>query len=133
VTITYSSLSLPSGTVCKLPSDTREYDPAGTTVLRKTHTDYVTAAAYLNQHIIGLPSAQYLYDSDTQNATPLSKATLGYDASSSLISQGEPVHHDATSYGTGFLTRGNVTTVTRWDVTTLGDPTPQSVTSTMGY
>lgn len=90
------------------------------------------AAAYLDQtkHIIGLPSAQYLYDSDSQNATPLSKVTFVYDSSGSLTSQGEPVHHDS-SYGTGFLTRGNVTSVTRWDVTTLGGGNPQSVTSTM--
>jgi YD repeat-containing protein len=130
-TISYSTLTLPSSTICSLPSDIREYASDGTTVLRKTHTDYVTTSAYLNQHIIGLPSARYLYDSDSQTATPLSKVTFAYDASAPS-NDGEPVQHDS-SYGTGFTTRGNSTSVTRWDVTTLGNQTPQSVTSTMSY
>ena len=130
-TIGYSGLTLPpNSTVCNLPSDVREFDSAGTTVLRKTHTDYDTTL--LNQHIIGRPSARYLYDTDTQGATPLSKVTYGYDASGSLTNQGEPVQHDS-SYGTGFTTRGNSTSVSRWDVTTLGGQNPQSVTSTMSY
>ena len=131
-TISYSGLALPSGTTCSVPSDVKEYASDGTTVLRKTHTDYVTTSSYLNQHIIGLPSARYLYDSDTQGATPVSKVTFGYDAAGSLSSPGEPVQHDS-SYGTGFTARGNSTSVTRWDVTTLGNQTPQSVTSTMSY
>ena len=131
--ISYSSQTLPpNNTVCKLPSDVKEYDSLATAVLRNTHTDYVTTSAYLNQHIIGLPSARYLYDSDSQGATPVSKVTFAYDASGSLSSQGEPVQHDS-SYGTGFTTRGNSTSVTRWDVTTLGDQNPQSVTTTMAY
>jgi YD repeat-containing protein len=129
-TISYSSLTLPpNNTVCNLPSDVKEYDSPGTTVLRKTHTDY--DSSLLNQHIIGLPSARYLYDTDTQGATPVSKVTFGYDASGSLSSVA-PVQHDS-SYGTGFTTRGNTTSVTRWDVTTLGNQNPQSVTSTMTY
>jgi hypothetical protein len=129
-TISYASLTLPPyNTVCNLPGDVKEYDLAGTTVLRKTHTDY--NSSLLSQHIIGLPSARYLYDTDTQGATPVSKVTLGYDASGSLSSVA-PVQHDST-YGIGFLTRGNTTSVTRWDVTTLGNQNPQSVTSTMTY
>src|SRR5262249_42640390 len=64
--ISYSDLTLSnsSGTTCKLPSDVKDYTSAGGTLLRKTHTDYLSTSTYLNQHIIGLPSARYLYDSD---------------------------------------------------------------------
>ena len=45
-----------------LPSDVYEYDANATTVLRRIHTDYNLSAVYTDRRIIGLPSAQFLYD-----------------------------------------------------------------------
>src|SRR5205085_12041988 len=72
-TESYQTFALPSSASCSLPSDTREYAADGTTVLRKTHTDYNLTATYINatRRLIGLPSAQYLYEGD--GATLLSK------------------------------------------------------------
>ncbi len=45
-----------------LPSDVYEYAANGTTVLRRTHTDYNLNAAYTDRRIIGLVFAKLVYD-----------------------------------------------------------------------
>lgn len=86
-------------------------------LLRRTHTDYVTAAAYVNADVSpalgaglrGLPSQQWV-SSDAAGNTRVSLTTYAYDQFApedcSLI-----IGHDA-AYGTGFNTRGNMTGAT---------------------
>src|SRR5205823_2669888 len=106
----------PSSASCSLPSDTREYAADGTTVLRKTHTDYNLTATYINatRRLIGLPSAQYLYEGD--GATLLSKVDYQYDIAdappiyyltptASAPANHDPAYDDATSSRQG---RGNL-------------------------
>ena len=59
-----------------LPSDVYEYDANATTVLRHTHTDYNLSAIYTSRRIIGLPSAQFLYDGANNL---FSKVIIEYD------------------------------------------------------
>jgi hypothetical protein len=41
-----------------LPGDFREYATDGTTLLRRTHTDYTLSSTYVDKRIIGLPARQ---------------------------------------------------------------------------
>src|SRR5262249_28264263 len=108
-TVSYTSFGL--------ASDAYEYDADGTTVQRRTHTDYNLSAVYTDRRIIGLPSAEYLYDG---NNMLFSKVTYEYDQNPNpyLQHQGPPVQHDTANYGPGFVEgRGNLNVVKRWDVT----------------
>ena len=123
-TTTYTSFGL--------PSDVYEYDANATTVLRRTHTDYNLAAAYTSRRIIGLLSAQYLYDGSNNL---FSKVTREYDLGGiyHLSQGGAPVQHDTVNYGAGLvLGRANLNIVRRWDIT---DPANinKSVTNSVGY
>jgi hypothetical protein len=77
-TISYSTFTLPSGASCSLPSDVYEYQADATTVLRRSHTDYVTSGNYISstRRLIGLPSFQFLYDGSNNL---LSKVEYHYD------------------------------------------------------
>jgi YD repeat-containing protein len=109
-----------------LVSDVYEYDTNATTVLRRMHTDYNLSAIYTSRRIIGLPSAQYLYDGAD---TLFSKVTFEYDQNPDpyLQHQGPPVQHDTANYGTDFVQgRGNLNVTRRWDMT---DPDEASLAS----
>ncbi|MEK7829576.1 MAG: hypothetical protein AAB401_00740, partial [Acidobacteriota bacterium] len=95
-----------------LPADVYEYDYNQTTLLRRSHTDYIS---YTSQRIIGLPSAQMLYDGS--NALQ-SKVTYSYDDAGLLQNLSPaPVSHDGANYGLGFVAgRGNMTKARRYDV-----------------
>lgn len=115
-----------------LPSDVYEYDANATTLLRRTHTDYVSGA-YITMRIIGLPSARMLYDGSNNLA---SKIEYFYDESGFVgpdrLLQTPPVQppatavvqHDGANYGnwqdgscsTCIHERGNLTTVRRYNV-----------------
>jgi YD repeat-containing protein len=113
-TIGYDTFTLPSGTGCSLPSDVYEYD--GTTVIRRTHTDYNKDSDYLNNRIIGLPQAQLLYEGAS---TLVAKTTYKYDWGGEYLqnTSAAPIQHYG-SYSTDFvLGRGNLVDVLRWDVT----------------
>jgi YD repeat-containing protein len=99
-----------------LPSDVYEYDVNATTVLRRMHTDYNLSAVYTNRRIIGLPSAQFLYDGGDNL---FSKVDYQYDLGGGYqVHQGPPVQHDTNNYGSGFVQgRGNLNVVRRSDVT----------------
>jgi hypothetical protein len=99
-----------------LPSDVYEYDSNATTVLRRAHTDYNLSAVYTDRRIIGLPSAQFLYDGAN---TLFSKVDYQYDLGGTFqVHQGPPVQHDTANYGSGFVQgRGNLNKMRRWDVT----------------
>jgi hypothetical protein len=121
-----------------LPSNVYEYDGNGTTVLRRTYTSYKLTGDYTSRRIIGLPLERSLYD----GAGVLhSKVTHEYDERGSdlggcswefLANQGPPVQHDAANYGGCFQWRGNLTSVTRWDVNTSTNLS-NAVTHRTGY
>ena len=121
-TISYASFTLPTGVSCSLPSDVTEYKANATDQLRRSHTDYVTDANYINssRRLIGLPSFRFLYD---ENNALASKVEYQYDWGSEHL-QDASVNantHDNQNFGIGFLTgRGNLTFMRRYDVT---DPT----------
>ncbi|MDX2045013.1 MAG: hypothetical protein SF097_27625, partial [Acidobacteriota bacterium] len=98
-----------------LPADVYEYDSNQTTLLRRTHTDYNLSSTYTNRRIIGLPSAQMLYDG---NNVLQSKVTYSYDDSGFLQNLSPaPVNHDGANYGAGFVAgRANLTKTRRYDV-----------------
>jgi hypothetical protein len=102
-----------------LVSDVSEYDSNTTTLIRRTHTDYNLSAVYTDRRIIGLPSAQYLYDG---NNALFSKVTYVYDLNPNpnpyLQHPGPTAQHDTANYGSGFVQgRGNLNRKLRWDVT----------------
>ena len=99
-----------------LPLDVYEYEANATTVLRRTHTDYNLSSTYTSRRIIGLPSAQYLYDGSNNL---FSKVDYQYDLGDEFqVHQGPPIRHDTANYGSGFVQgRGNLNNVRRWDTT----------------
>jgi hypothetical protein len=112
---------LPGGPVCYstgfgLPKDIYEYGNNGTTVLRRTHMEYVSNDVYINRRIIGLPSEKLLYDG---NNNLFSKVDYRYDLGGTYQEhQGPPVRHNTTNYGPSFVQgRGNLNSMRRWDVT----------------
>src|SRR5437762_6969922 len=114
-----------------------EYDANATTVLRRTHTDYLQTAAYLDRWIIGLPVAQYMCDGaegeascgDASGSSLVSKKTLQYDEAGSVEYQGSPVQHDTDYDSLSLAGRANLSSINRYDVTNLS----QSVSSSMVY
>ncbi len=117
-----------------LPSDVYEYGADTTTLLRRTQIEYNLSQEYINRRIIGLPSAQYLYDG---NNTLFSKVTFEYDLNPNqnpyLQHPGPTVQHDTANYGLGFVQgRGNLNRMRRWDVTGPNYPSLASEYE-MGY
>jgi YD repeat-containing protein len=103
----------------KLPAQVREYDADTTTLLRRTQTTYVEDANYTSRRLLGLPSTQSLY-----NGGGALMAQTGYVYDTAAELQATPTaasRHDAANYGTGFLYRGNLTKVRRYNVPTTPD------------
>ena len=125
-----------------LPVDVKEYDATATTVLRRTHTEYVPASvnangAYMARRIIGLPEKREVYGLDGGVEKLFSKVTHEYDLGGEFLGlpEGNPasvVQHDAAYLGVGLNVRGNLSRVRRWDVTAPENQS-QSVTSETGY
>ena len=113
-----------------LPYYVTEYKADGTTLDRITYTDYNLDPAYLSRHIIGLVSEVHVAD----GAWDL-KLHYEYDAGGDQL-QATPVNatqHDATNYGADFrVGRGNLTSVSRYDVSDITNPS-KSLTTTIGY
>jgi hypothetical protein len=100
-----------------LPYGVHEFAADGVTEIRQTFTDYNLNQAYLDRRIIGLVSAVQVSNGSSWQ----SKVTYDYDDPSRL--SGLPAaatQHDA-SYNTSFTARGNVTAVSRWDVTDINN------------
>ncbi|MBA3242041.1 MAG: PD40 domain-containing protein, partial [Acidobacteria bacterium] len=113
-----------------LPHLVKEYASDGVTPLRQSYTDYNVSQPYLDRRIIGLVSSSRVYDPVA--VLWLAKTTLAYDAPANISSQAtSAVGHDQT-YNTSFLTRGNVTSVSRWDVTDIGNAA-KTLTSQVSY
>jgi len=120
-TVSYAQFTLPSGALCSLPSDTREYAADAVTILRRTHVDYRMDpnldATYLDRHIIGLVKEQTLYQVSGGAETPKSKVGFGYDEAGSIQGAAAPVRHDNDNYGATFVAgRANLSSVKRYDV-----------------
>lgn len=112
-----------------LPSDVREYAANGTTVLRRTHTDYNLSSTYIvsgTRRIVGLATARFLYEGE--NGALASRVEYAYDLSAQLENQPNATRHDDGNYGIGFLARGNLCRVRRYEV-----PTANFVESFVGY
>jgi YD repeat-containing protein len=123
-TIDYTNFTKPSGVTVALPSDVKEYKADGSTVYRRSHTDYVNSVTtdYLNRHILRLPSTSLVYD---ESNNVVSKLGYAYDWSGAYLvdTPATPTQHDA-SYDTSFSTgRGNVSQVKQYDAS---DPTNET-------
>jgi hypothetical protein len=104
-----------------LPSDVYEYAANGTTVLRRTHTNYQLYSAYTDRRIIGLVFEQLVYD----GAGALqSKTRYHHDwAAPWLEERAGAKQHDDTNYGINFVVgRANLVLIERWDVNYPEDP-----------
>jgi YD repeat-containing protein len=114
-----------------LPYFITEYAADGVTELRRSYRDYHLPQNYLNQRIIGLVSAVHLTDASGYQV----KMTYGYDDSTRLSSQATAATSHDQSYNSTFSVRGNVTSVSRWDVTnmsTIVDPS-KALTTFVNY
>src|SRR6266404_3538755 len=94
--------------------------------IRRSQTEYKLDQGYLDRHIVGLVSSQKVYD--TTAAQWVSKVTYDYDAASPQSPPTNPVQHNE-SYDLAY--RGNLTSVSRWDVTQpdINNPTLTSHTT----
>jgi YD repeat-containing protein len=113
-----------------LPYLVKEYAADGVTPLRQSYTDYNVNQAYLDRRIIGLVSSSKVYDPVA--ALWLAKMTYAYDAPANINSQATTATGHDQTYNTSFLTRGNVTGVSRWDATDIGNAA-KALTSQASY
>jgi YD repeat-containing protein len=111
-----------------LPYLVKEYAADGVTPIRHTFTDYNLTQPYLDRHIIGLVSAIHMSDGAWQV-----KTGFEYDAGGDQLQAtvAPATQHDA-SYNTSLTARGNLTLVSRYDVTDIGNESKKLITR-MGY
>jgi len=112
-----------------LPETVKIYDADLSTVLKTQVTTYNLSSAYVDRNIIGLPAESDLFEG-TDSGTLMSKVTYAYDYDDDFNVSGMgqnntgAVNHDDANFGADYsLGRGNLTSVTRWDVdhpTSLG-------------
>ena len=101
-----------------LPYLVTDYAADGVTQIRQTYTDYNLSQQYLDRRIIGLVA--WIHVSNT--AQWQTKITYSYDESGRLEALPAAATSHDQSYTTAFTTRGNVTSVTRWDVGDINNP-----------
>lgn len=112
-----------------LPYLVREYAADASTEIRHSFTDYNLSQAYLDRRIIGLVSAVHV----TNVAQWQTKVTFTHDQSTQLEAlPGPATQHDPAYASTSLTARGNVTAVSRWDVTDIINPN-KALTSTAKY
>jgi RHS repeat-associated protein len=117
-----------------LPYEVIEYAADGTTMLRRTYTDYNLSSTYTNRRIIGLVSAIHVVDHATESY--FSKTTFDYDWGGEYLTATPqtPARHDSIDYGSGFVTgRGNLSAVTNWDVTDINNAAKAIVSTRTAY
>jgi YD repeat-containing protein len=102
-----------------LPHLVTEFDADGVTAKRQSYTDYNLSQPYLDRRIIGLISARHVYDPVAGRFQ--AKATYSYDEAGSVQQQAVSATGHDQSYDSLFLTRGNVTSASRWDVTDISN------------
>jgi len=111
-----------------LPYCIHEYAADGTTELRRTYYDYNLSQMYLDRRIIGLVSAIHLTDVGSYQG----KLVFSYDEPAFLQAVPAPATQHDTAYNTSFTARGNLTSVSRWDVNDINNPAKMLATYT-GY
>jgi len=129
VTINYGAYAAYS-----LPYEVTEYAADGTTIVRRTVTDYNLSSAYLDRRIIGLVSAVNVFDQ--ANGASVSKTTFEYDWGGEYLAAmpQAATQHDAPNYGSSFVTgRGNLSAVWRWDVTDINNAAKAIQQQRIGY
>jgi len=100
-----------------LPYAVKEYAADGVTEIRQTLTDYNLSQAYLDRRLIGLVSQVLLKN----GANFEGKITYGYDDPARLSATPVAATQHDSSFNTSFTSRGNVTAVSRWDVTDINN------------
>jgi YD repeat-containing protein len=135
-TIGYQTFALATTNAsCSLPNEVYEYDSDQTTVLRRTHSHYLTDTAYLNNGIIGNRLIGLKDETDVYEGTTTlrSKTTYVYDVvgDSLQATAGTPTQHDSRYSTDSSPLRGNVVKLRRWDVS---DPNQTAKTENrIGY
>jgi YD repeat-containing protein len=109
-----------------LPYAVREFAADGTTELRQTFTDYNLSPAYLNQRLIGLVSQVHVSNVAQWQA----KVSYSYDDPARLEAVPAAATQHDSGYNTSFTARGNVTAVSRWDVTDINNAAKKLTTYT---
>ncbi len=99
-------------------SEVKEYD-YGLVLTRRTATTYLTTSSYTTntRHILDRPT-QVLVKNGA-NAIK-ARTDFAYDLTAPSTLSPAPVNHDTAAYGTAFLTRGNVTRITRYSNAAAG-------------
>src|SRR5262249_45346229 len=96
---------------------TTEYDFDGTAIRRRcTHFVHDPAYTSLPAHLISLPSREVVYDGEGGdvdcNGDGVARTSYEYDSAGLSSRDGVSGHDD--DYGTGFIRRGNATSVRRF-------------------
>jgi RHS repeat-associated protein len=108
----YTSYNLPNPVA--LPTEVKEYAANGSTVLRRTTTQYFDGGpAYIDRRVLGLLREVIVYDGNNQ---PQSRVWYDYDWDINDYWAPTPqpaTHHDASGGPAG---RGNLCWIGRWDV-----------------
>ncbi|HEX6648430.1 MAG TPA: DUF4214 domain-containing protein, partial [Pyrinomonadaceae bacterium] len=112
-----------------LPYAVTEYAADGATAMRQTLTDYNLSQAYVDRRIIGLVSAVH----QTNISSWQRKVTYIYDEPARLEAVPAAATQHDTAYSTSFTARGNVTAVSRWDVTDIVNAAKTLTTYTNYY
>lgn len=112
-----------------LPYCIHEYAADGTTELKRTYYDYDLSQIYLDRRIIGLVSVIHVTNVGSFQA----KIVYSYDDPARMEAvPAAATHHDLT-YNTSFTARGNITSVSRWDVTDINNSAKKLTTYTNYY
>jgi len=112
-----------------LPYQIKEYATDGVTEIRQTVTDYNLSQGYLNQRIIGLVSEALLKN----GSTVYGKITYTYDDPARLQATPAAATQHDPAYNTSFTPRGNLTSVSRWDVTDINNAAKKLTSYTNYY
>jgi YD repeat-containing protein len=96
-------------------TDVYEYD-FGLTLKRHTITTYGTTGDYVTRHIVNLPTQILIKDAP---GNIVSRIDMAYDSTTLTSVMGAP-DHDDISYGSGLITRGNLTSVARYSNAAAG-------------
>jgi YD repeat-containing protein len=111
-----------------LPYFVSEYDANTTTEIRRTYTDYNLSQSFLDRRIIGLVSQRHI--KDMQTGQFVAKVSYEYDQTTPNAQAADAIMHDSYGYPASMNYRGNVTSVSTWDVNAI---TTNSHTTTMTY
>lgn len=112
-----------------LPYGVREFANDGVTEIRQTYTDYNLGPDYVNRRIIGLVS--YVHMSNV--AQWQSKTSFTYDDPARLHGVPSAATQHDVNYNLSFTARGNITAVSRWDVTDISNEAKKLTTYTNYY